>query len=277
MSQHQQGVIVEANLLPVRILRCARAALWPWWRLRGCRASGWLVYANDIDGASIVSGTRRTPLRAGRTIAIPPGIEFQTSPGPDTHQLYAEFDIPGMPSGLPREPTDLGEDPTLTALSRELHGTLVLGSYLCDPSLLNLAHAWIRLSLARLMLRLPVEARKAWSHQRDDPLQEAVDLIERDLGGALYVAALAERCNMGPQWFTRLFRARFGKSPAQYVLDRRVSVAAQRLVHEDSGVDAVAESCGFTDRAHFTKAFAKRMGQPPGRYREEERRRFRGG
>lgn len=82
---------------------------------------------------------------------------------------------------------------------------------------------------------------------------------------------------MGAQWFTKRFRARFGKSPAQYVLERRIAVAAQHLAHGDDGVDAVADSCGFTDRAHFTKAFAKRMGLPPGRYREEERRRFRGG
>lgn len=270
------ATLVDANRLPVRILRCARAGLWPWWHLRRCRPTGWLLYANDIDGASITHQGRRYPLRGGQSLLFPPGIEYDTTPGPDTHQLYVDFDVPGMPSDMPSEPTALGDDPVLRAITDELHRLLVFGHNHYDPTIVNLAHAWIRLAMARAMARLPEAVRAAWAERGSDPLERAVAAIEHGLGKPQYIAELAGRCGMGPQWFSKRFRARFGKSPAQYLLDRRIAVAAQRLVHDEVDVDHVAESCGFTDRSHFTRAFTKRMGQPPGRYRDEARKRFRG-
>lgn len=269
--------VVDPGRLPVRILRCARAPLWPWWHLRGCRPAGWLLYSNDIDGAAIIRKGRRFPLRAGRTMVFPPGVEYDTAPGPDTHQLYTDFDVPGLPAKMPTEPMDLGDDPLLAGLTRELHAGLPSGGQYRDPVLLNLAHAWIRLAFARLFARLPAVDREQWAGRANDPLAGAVEYIELALDKPQYIADLAGRCGMGPQWFSKCFRVRFGKSPAQYLLDRRVTVAGQRLVHDDATVDAVAESCGFTDRAHFTRAFVKRMGLPPGRYRDEERQRFRAG
>jgi AraC-like DNA-binding protein len=277
MAIPAHAVLADANVLPIRVLRCARAQLWPWWHLRNCRPLGWLLYANDNDGACIIRRGRRIALPKDHTVVIPPGCVYDTAPGPDTHQLYCEFDVPGLPTGMPTEPCDLGADPLLAALSRSLHASLVLGQDLRDPAAIHLAHAWIRLSFSRLFNQIPVAVRDAWLQRDRDPLEGAVETIERNLDQPLYVSVLAERCGMGQQWFTKRFRARFGKSPAQYLVDRRVAVAAQRLVHDQASVDEVADSCGFTDRAHFTKAFTKRLGMPPGRYREAERRRFTGG
>lgn len=268
--------VVHAERLPLRILHCERNSLWPWWHLHRCRPAGWLLYANDIDGASISSKGRRYPLLAGHTVVLPPSLIYDTLPGPDTHQVYVEFDIPGLPPGLSGEPTDLGNDPCLAVISNELHRLMDL-DHGNGPVILNLIHAWVRLTLARLLSRLPPAAHTTWAGYASDPLEQALMVIERELEKPLYVADLARRCAMGPQWFSKQFRARFGKSPAQYLVDRRVAVAAQRLVHDASDVDSVAESCGFTDRSHFTRAFSKRMGQSPGRYRDAALRRFRGG
>ena len=277
MVHRPHAKLTHADRMPLRILCFARAPLWPWWHLRNCRPAGWQLYANDIDGASITHKGRRYPLLGGRTMFFPPGTEYDTRPGPDTHQVWTEFDIPGLPGGLPTEPTDLGNDPSLAVITKELHHRMTIDQVSDDPVTANLAHAWIRLAMARLIARLPIAAIASWTGHDSDPLQVAVDIIERDLGTPLYITDLARRCNMGPQWFSKQFRARFGKSPAQYLADRRVAVAAQRLVHDAADVDRVAESCGFTDRSHFTRAFTKRMGQSPGRYRDEALRRFRGG
>jgi hypothetical protein len=98
------------NRLPMRILRLAWAPLWPWWHLPRCRPSGLLFYANDISGASITCAGRTLPLRGGRTVVIPAHTEYATAPGPDTHQVYAEIDIPGLPQGLPDHPLELAPD-----------------------------------------------------------------------------------------------------------------------------------------------------------------------
>jgi AraC-like DNA-binding protein len=268
-----QGQIPEPNRLPLRVLHVARATLWPWWHLH-CKPAGWLLYGNNRDGASIICKKRRWPLRGLRTLVIPPGVPYDTSPGPDTVQIYAQFDVPGLPSGMPSEPLDLGDDPLLASILSELHQTLIMDGPQRDPVLLNLAHTWIRLAFARLLSHLPATARAAWATRGKDQLDAAVEHIEHTLGQPQYIAELAGRCGMGPQWFSKRFRSRFGKSPAQYLIERRIAVAAQRLVHEDVGIEPLAEACGFTDRAHFSRAFTRRMGQSPGRYRAVERARF---
>ncbi len=267
--------VIDANRMPVRVLRCARAQLWPWWHLTNIRPTGWLLYANDRDGSSVTCAGRRYLLRRGQTTVLPPGVGFDTAPSPDTNQVYIEFDVPGLPVGMPTEPTQLGADPTLAAITTQLHEMMVFGQLHHHPVTLNLAHAWIRLALARVFAQLPALAYTEWAGRGGDPLEQAVEAIERELDKPLYVSKLAERCGMGPQWFTRRFQARFNKSPAQYLLDRRVEVAAQRLAHDHVAIDQVASACGFSDRSHFSRAFTKRMGLSPARYRAESRRRFR--
>jgi AraC-like DNA-binding protein len=268
-------VIVGSNRLPMRILRFARAPLWPWWYLTRSRPSGLLFYTNDISGASITFSGRTLPLRGGRTVAIPAHCEFSTVPGPDTHQVYAEVDIPGLPHGLPTHPVELPPDPLLGGFSSELHRRMPLRSTARDPALLMLASAWLHLAVARLCEQLSEPDRKQWETPAGDELQPALEHLEMNLGSEHYMPELAGRCGMGPQWFTKKFRARYGRSPAQYLIDRRVTVAAQRLVHEETSIEDIAAATGFTDRAHFSKVFAQRLGLPPARYREEERRRFR--
>ena len=275
MAEVPQCTVVGINRLPMRILCLARAPLWPWWYLTRNRPAGLLFYANDITGASITCAGRTVPLRGGRTVVIPAHAEFSTVPGPDTHQVFAEIDIPGLPQGLPSHPLELPADPLLLGFSNELHRRMPLGSIQRNPSIIMLATAWLHLAVARLCEHLSERHRLHWEMPTGDPLNPAIQHIERHLGDEQYIPELAGRCGMGPQWFTKQFRARFGRSPAQYVIERRITVAAQRLVHEETQIDDIAAATGFTDRAHFSKIFSRRMGRPPARYREEERRRFR--
>ena len=267
--------VTGVNRLPMRILRLARAPLWPWWYLSRARPTGLLFYANDISGASITCAERTIPLRSGRTVVIPTHAEFSSVPGPDTHQVFAEIDIPGLPPGLPTFPIELPADPLLSGFSSELHRRMPLGSIQRDPSIIMLANAWLHLAVARLCEHLPDEERRKWEMPAGDPLHPAIQHIERYLGEEQYIPELAGRCGMGPQWFTKQFRARFGRSPAQYLIERRITVAAQRLVHDEAAIEDIATGLGFTDRAHFSRIFSRRMGRPPARYRVEERRRFR--
>ena len=43
--------------------------------------------------------------------------------------------------------------------------------------------------------------------------------------------------------------------------------AAELLAHTDLTIDEIAERCGFANRFHFSRVFAQRMVEPPGRYR----------
>jgi AraC-like DNA-binding protein len=49
-------------------------------------------------------------------------------------------------------------------------------------------------------------------------------------------------------------------------------VAAQRLKYSTDTVGTIARDVGYTSELAFNRAFARRRGEPPGRYRRRTRR-----
>ena len=69
---------------------------------------------------------------------------------------------------------------------------------------------------------------------------------------------------MSDTYFRKIFTARFGKSPKNYVIEKRVSYAKSII---DSGeavtVKDLAESVGYRDPLYFGKVYKKRYGTSP--------------
>ena len=91
-----------------------------------------------------------------------------------------------------------------------------------------------------------------------------VCLQERMLDPELSVGQLHTLCSLSDTWFRKLFKDRFGASPGQYVLNKRLSHAKAILESgEYNSVAEVARLSGFSDPLYFSKAFRCRYGQPP--------------
>ncbi len=85
------------------------------------------------------------------------------------------------------------------------------------------------------------------------------------------VAALARLCSQAPRTISAACSPPpSARTPGQYVLERRVALAAQRLALSADAIDEVASTCGFPDRFYFSRVFAKRMGAPPAAYRKRQ-------
>jgi transcriptional regulator GlxA family with amidase domain len=81
------------------------------------------------------------------------------------------------------------------------------------------------------------------------------------------VAALAERMELSPRHFARLFREEVGMTPAAWVEASRIA-AARRLLEEGHAPKQVAGECGFADDDTLRRAFARRLGVTPAEYRK---------
>lgn len=64
-----------------------------------------------------------------------------------------------------------------------------------------------------------------------------------------------------------VFRKVTGTTPQAMGLRLRLEHAASLLDGTDLGIDEISEACGFTDRFHFSKAFARRWRVPPAKWR----------
>jgi AraC-like DNA-binding protein len=124
------------------------------------------------------------------------------------------------------------------------------------------------LSVARLeLLLLKVEEHAAHGPRRDDPVRERflrckaiIDEQAMKLATAEEIAAAA---GLEVSSVCRLFRRFHDSSPYQYLLRRKMTLAAEDLVENGGLVKEVAQKMGFGDPYHFSRCFKAVHGVAP--------------
>lgn len=93
------------------------------------------------------------------------------------------------------------------------------------------------------------------------------DYIESRLDRRIRLSELAEIAGTSVHRLLVAFRARFGASPMQYILARRLRQARWQLLHTDRPILDIAFACGFSSHGHFTSTFRRATGTTPQRFR----------
>lgn len=98
---------------------------------------------------------------------------------------------------------------------------------------------------------------------------EICSKIERDLCFPLSVEQLASSFYISRSTLYRLFMQNCGRSPKQYILDRKLKLACY-LLDLGNSTAYVAETLHFTDETHFSRAFRAQLGITPAAYRKKK-------
>ncbi|HET6804118.1 MAG TPA: AraC family transcriptional regulator [Frateuria sp.] len=101
------------------------------------------------------------------------------------------------------------------------------------------------------------------------PWQErrAKELMRAHLADGIALTDLAAACALSPSAFVHAFKRSTGFSPHQWLIQRRVELATERMADAAACLADIALECGFADQSHFTRAFMARMGVSPGTWR----------
>ena len=91
--------------------------------------------------------------------------------------------------------------------------------------------------------------------------------VAANLERRLLVSELAQAAGLPPARFAAAFAGARGRSPHQYVLDRRVERAASLLERTREPLADVAAACGFASQQHMTLLLRRRRGVTPARLR----------
>jgi AraC family transcriptional regulator len=100
------------------------------------------------------------------------------------------------------------------------------------------------------------------------PIQskKVIDYCHASLGDNPGLSDLAGEANLSPFHFARLFKQTFGYSPCQYLHQLKLEAARKLIRAGRSSLTEIAYELGFSDQAHFCKAFRRATGMPPGRF-----------
>ena len=108
-------------------------------------------------------------------------------------------------------------------------------------------------SIGRLSPRILARAQEFLTARLDD--------------GNVSIAEVADACQLSRSHFSRAFRQSTGKTPHEWLLERRLERAAALLRTTDLAIAGIAASCGFADQSHLTRSFSKKLGLTPGDWR----------
>ena len=80
---------------------------------------------------------------------------------------------------------------------------------------------------------------------------------------------------MGPiacvgKWPLRIFRDAYGRTPGQWLQQRRLALAKQYLINTDCTLRALATLLGFQDEFYFANWFRRHAGISPGQFRRAQ-------
>lgn len=103
---------------------------------------------------------------------------------------------------------------------------------------------------------------------RGPDFHRIVDYIHNNLDQDLRLEQIARMSNLSTFYFIRLFKAAFGKTPHQYILECRIGLAKDLLKGSYLPISEISQRCGFSTQSHFTSAFRQATGHSPRAYRQ---------
>jgi AraC family L-rhamnose operon transcriptional activator RhaR len=105
-------------------------------------------------------------------------------------------------------------------------------------------------------------------HAQWNPAQLAIRYIHDNLDRRLPVEEVAAHLHVSSRHLARLFQESVGTSPATYIETARLDRACALLRDAELPIKSIAQQVGYPDVQHFTRAFARRIGTSPGRFRQ---------
>ncbi len=100
-----------------------------------------------------------------------------------------------------------------------------------------------------------------------DAADQAKKYIAGHIQEEISVERLARVLYLSPDYLTRCFKKKFGVTISEYIMEMRLSLAAELLEKKDIPVTKVAEMVGYSNYTYFTRVFKKKYGVPPVKYR----------
>jgi AraC-like DNA-binding protein len=117
------------------------------------------------------------------------------------------------------------------------------------------------------VLLLKVGATGDWTPGAGDPAQDnflrCKAVIDAEAERLMSLQQVAERVGLEQSSVCRLFRRFQGTSPYQYLLRRKMTIAAEFLVEGGGWVKEAAQRVGFADPYHFSRCFKAVHGVAP--------------
>ncbi|HEX8618478.1 MAG TPA: AraC family transcriptional regulator [Thermoanaerobaculia bacterium] len=227
-----------------------------------------------MNTGSVTLRFERRGVRGMESVSLAPG-QFWLQPAgePFSHQVRDSAEYGAVALDLDRvartiraplmfAPAYGVHDPVLNHLAQ----ALLAETYDRNPGGPLLAEGIATAMIAHLARRFGTAERPERGGLPAATRRRVLEYIDAHLGESITLAELAGVAGLTLHHFAREFKHAVGAPPHEYVMARRVDRAKQMLRFGGMALADVTLANGFSDQAHFTRVFRKRVGLTPGAY-----------
>lgn len=226
---------------------------------------------------NLLDGSYR--VQAGEVLIVPPNCSHDLNMGENCARYLLLFEptsifsMRDMPliDELLQQPIYLTAASPLTSSVR----ALLLQAVECYE---RRAPMWNSMCYAYLMQMYVLIGQDYLSRSlREEPVEHRVDTeivdsarlyVEQNYMRDIDLSDVAAFSGFSKYYFSRMFKQQLGISFSEYLRQKRVGVAEERLIHSDQSIQDIAVSAGFGSIATFNRVFKEAKNCTPSRYRE---------
>lgn len=108
------------------------------------------------------------------------------------------------------------------------------------------------------------------SHGKDATVVErAKNYIEKHILGEINRNKVAESIHVSPEYLSRVFRQKTGRSLVEYITDTKMNAAQELLTHSDMPISQIASQLGYGNFSYFSQLFRDYFSLTPSAYRKK--------
>lgn len=228
-----------------------------------------LEYVAEGEGRISFRGGESQSLVPGTLLAHGPGLalRMETLPGHTLVKYFLCFSGRGVRARIEKYAPVFGRTLALTRHGhlREVFDLLIREGGEHTPFTREICDR-----LADVLLLKISEARRHRGGGRHETARDKFlrckTLIDEEAGQFATLEEIAAELHAEVSGLTRLFRRYQGISPYQYLLRRKMNLAAQDLLHRGGLVKETAARAGYADPYHFSRVFKSVHGISPAHF-----------
>jgi len=267
-------------------IHCCRYWKLSEWEFNNLSFPFWRLYYNTISGASIIFNQKEVFLDESVVVLIPPYTSFSTSLRHSSTESLSGSRLESVEEYL-----SLKEQQMVDHLF--IHFNFGFQYDRVEPGIYQFTAATqlkalldeIRLStlsnsinfgfrhtmlIYQLIIQLvsSIPSDKCDSLKIDSRVLKVIDYIDQHYSDEISNDQLGKIASMAPNSLLRLFKSSTGLTLQQFLRNKRIEKAIILMHNQGASIDQIADSCGFSDRQHFSKVFKRIVSIAPAQYRK---------
>lgn len=246
---------------------------WGWGRQLHCHDFCELMFVKEGQG-NIMIDSEMFPFKKGDIVIYNPGTMHRerTEEGSECNMIFigiSNLSIDGLKPGC------LCEGKHAVVATESHYDTMLfyLEQLFAEKDQRNIQGVAIYKELLNIIiasiLRLSKDSAKAVENSKT--YTEIKLYLDKNYTDIASIDALCKQLYINKYYLTHIFTQRYGISPLQYLIKKRIALAKHLLVATDEKVDDIAAICGYEDMSYFCRTFKKQENITPLKFRKMHR------